>query len=167
MHLVACLNGLCENFFNRTAFWRGKLQSEGVRRDQFEHDNTCSPQTTLTLQNIGSKTVDTVVGAGEPGGDPTLQPVLVDQELGHSEHERIPEQNISCQQKPIGGGTPQLSPEIGDDLPRMNLMRLDILPTNFSDPQVLTTRGRGEGNVTEEPRGDSPVEQLHNPPKGD
>ena len=24
-------------------------QSEGVRRDQFEHDNTCFPQTTLTL----------------------------------------------------------------------------------------------------------------------
>jgi len=50
-------------------------QSEGVRRDQFEHDNTCSPQTTLTLQNRGSKTEDAVVGAEEPGGDPTLKPV--------------------------------------------------------------------------------------------
>ena len=30
-------------------------QSEGVRRDQFEHDNACFPQTTLTLQNLGSK----------------------------------------------------------------------------------------------------------------
>ena len=142
-------------------------QSEGVRRDQFEHDNTCSPQTTPTPQNLGSKIEDAVVGAAEPGGDPAFKPVLVNQELGHSEHEGIPEQNISCQQKPNGGGTPQLSPVFGDDLPKMNLMRLDILPTNCSDPQALTTRGKGEGNTTEEPRGDSPVEQLHSPPTGD
>jgi len=142
-------------------------QSEGVRRDQFEHDNTCFPQTTLTLQNLGSKEEDAVVGAEEPGGDPTLKLVLADQEIGHLENEKIPEQNISCQQKPIGGDTPQLSPVYGDDLPKTNLMILDILPTNCSDPQALTTRGKGEGEETEEPGGDSPVEQLHNPPTGD
>ena len=113
------------------------------------------------------KIEDAVVGAEEPGGDPTLKPVLVEQELGHSEHERIPEQNIPCQQKPIGGGPPQLSPVFGDDPPKMNPMRLDILPTNLSDPQAPTTRGQGEGNETEEPQGDSLVEQLYNSPTGD
>ena len=127
-------------------------QPEGMSRDQFEHDDNCSPHTTPTLQNLGAK----VVGAEEPGGDSTLKPVLADQELGLPAHERNPEQNISCLQKPIGGGTPGLSPAFGDDPPTMNLMRRDILPTNSSDPQALATRGKGEGNETEEPRGDSP-----------
>jgi len=110
---------------------------------------------------------DAVVGAEEPGGGPTFKPVLADQELGHPEHDRIPEQNISCQQKLNRGGTPQLNPVFGDDLPKMNLMRQDILPTKRSDPQALKTRGKGEGKGIEEQRGDSPVEQLHNPPTGD
>ena len=107
-----------------------------------------------------------MVRAEKPGGDPTLKLVLADQELGHPENEKIPEQNISCQQKTIGGDTPQLSPVFGDDLPKTDLKILDTLPTNCSDPQVLTTRGKGEGEETEEPGGDSPVEQLHNPPIG-
>ena len=77
--------------------------------DQFEHDNTCFPQTTLTLQNLGSKEEDVVVGAEKPGGDPTPKLALADQEIGHLGNEKIPEQNISCQQEPIGGDTPQPS----------------------------------------------------------
>ena len=138
---------------------RGELgQPEGMRRDQFEHVDNCSPHTSPTLQNLGSK----VAGAEEPGGYSTPKPALADQELGLSEHERILEQNISCLQKPIGGGTPHLSPVFGDDPPTMNLMGLDILPTILSDPQALAIRGKGEGNETEEPRGDSHVEQPHN-----
>ena len=119
-------------------------QPEGVRMDQFEHDNTYFPQTTLTLQNLGSRDEDAMVGAQEPGGDPTFKLALVDQEIGHLENEKTPEQNISCQQQPIGGDTPQLSLAYGDDLPKTNLMILDILPTNCPDPQALTTRGKGE-----------------------
>ena len=70
----------------------------------------------LTLQNLGSKDEDAVVGAEEPRGDPTLKLILADQEIGHLENDKIPEQNISCQQQPIGGDTPQLSPAYGDDL---------------------------------------------------
>jgi len=142
-------------------------QPEGVRMDQFEHDNTCFPQTTLTLQNLGSREEDAAAGAEEPWGDPTLKLALADQEIGYLENEKNPEQNISCQQKPIGGDTPQLSPVFGDDLPKTNLMILDILPTNCPDPQALTTRGKGEGEGADEPGGDSPVEQIYNPPTGD
>ena len=56
--------------------------------DQFEHDDTRFPQTTLTLQNLGSKEEDVVVGAEEPGGDPTLKLALADQEIGHLETKR-------------------------------------------------------------------------------
>ena len=123
------------------------------------------PQTTLTLQNLGSKEEDAVVGAEEPRGDPTLKLILANQEIGHLENDKTPEQNISCQQKPIERDTLQLSPVFGDDLLKTNLMILDILPTNCSDPQALT--GKGEGEETEEPGGDSPVEQLHTSPTGD
>ena len=120
-------------------------QSEGVRRDQFEHENTGFPHSILTLQHLDSKAEDAVVGADEPGGDPTPKLSLADQEIGHLENDEIPEQNISCQQKPNGGDTPQPSPVFEDDLLKTNLMILDILPTKGSDPQALTTRGKGEG----------------------
>ena len=99
-----------------------------------------------------------MVGAEVPGGDPTLKLSLVDQEIGQPQNEEIPEQNISCQQKPIRGDTPQPSPVIGDVLSKTNLMKLDIFPTNGSDPQAPTTRGKGEGADTDQVGGDSPVE---------
>jgi len=129
-------------------------QTECVRRYQLEHVNTGFPQIILTLQNLGSKEEDEVVGAEEPGGDPTLKLILADQEKGHPENDKIPEQNISCQQKPIGRDTLQLSPVHGNDLLKTNPMILDILPTNCSDPQALTARGKGEREETEEPGGD-------------
>ena len=73
-----------------------------------------------------------MVGAEEPEGDPPLKlahnPPSIDLELGHPENEKIPEQNTSCQQKPIGGDTPQPSPIYGEGLLKANLMILDILP---------------------------------------
>jgi len=143
------------------------VQSGVVRLDQSKNENTNFPQTMLNFQNPDTREEDAVVGAEEPGGDPTLKLALVDQEIGHLENEKIPEQNISCQQQPIGGDTPQLSPVYGEGLPKANLMILDILPTNCPDPQALTTRGKGEGEEAEEPGGDPPVEQLHNPPTVD
>jgi hypothetical protein len=143
------------------------VQSGVVRLDQSKNENTNFPQTMLNFQNPDTREEDAVVGAEEPGGDPTLKLALVDQEIGHLENEKIPEQNISRQQQPIGGDTPQLSPVYGEGLPKANLMILDILPTNCPDPQALTTRGKGEGEEAEEPGGDPPVEQLHNPPTVD
>ena len=142
-------------------------QSEGVRLDQLTHENTCFSQSILNLQHLGSKAEDAVVGVEKPGGDPTLKPNLVDQEIGPPLNEEIPEQNISCQQKPIGGDTPQPSPVFGDDLSKTNLMMLDFFPTNGSDPQALTTRGKGERADTDQPGGDSPVEHPHNSPTYD
>ena len=72
----------------------------------------------LTFQNPDTREEGVVVGAEEPGGDPTLKLGLVDLELGHLENEKIPEQNISCQQKPIGEDTPQPSPTYGEGLLR-------------------------------------------------
>jgi len=112
-----------------------------------------------------------VVGAVEPGGDPTLKlghsPPSVDLELGHPENEMIPEQNIPSQQKPIGGDTPQPGLIYGEGLLKANLMILDILPTNRPDPQALETRGEGEVTGAEEPEGDPPSEQVHNSPSVD
>jgi len=77
---------------------------------------------------------------------------------------KFPEQNIPCQQKSIGGDTPQPSPIYGEGLLKANLMTLDILPTNRPDPQAPETRGEGEVVGAEEPGGDSPFEPVHNPP---
>jgi len=85
-------------------------QSAVVRLDQSENENTNFPQTMLTFQTPDTREEGAMVGAEEPGGDPTLKLVLVDLELGHLENEKTPEQNIPCQQKPIGGDTPQPSP---------------------------------------------------------
>jgi len=142
-------------------------QTEWVRRCQLEHVHTGFPQTILTPQNLGSTVEDGVVGAAEPGCDPTLKLILADQEICHPGNDEIPIQTISCQQKPIGRDTPQLSPVYGNDLLKTNPMILDILPTNCSDPQALTARGKSEREETEAPGGDPPVEQLHNSPTGD
>jgi len=146
-------------------------QSAVVRLDQSENENTNFPQTMLTFQTPDTREEGVVVGAEEPGGDPTLKlghnPPPVDLELGHPDNEKIPEQNIICQQKPIGGDTPQPSPVHGKGLLEANLMILDILPTNRPVPQALETRGEGEVVVAEEPRGDPPFEQVHNPPSVD
>jgi len=139
-------------------------QSGVVRLDQSVNENTNFPQTMLTFQNPDTREEGVVVGAEEPGGDPTLKLGLVDLELGHLENEKIPEQNISCQQKPIGEDTPQPSPVYGEGLLKANLMILDILPTNCPDPQALATRGKGEVVGAEELGGDPPFEQVHNPP---
>ena len=89
-------------------------QSAVVRLDQSENVTTNFPQTIMTSQTPDTTEEGVGVGAEEPGGDPILKRVLVDPELGHLENEKIPEQNISCQQKPIGGDTPQPSPVFGE-----------------------------------------------------
>jgi len=103
-----------------------------VRLDQSENVNTNFPQTMLTFQTPDTREEGVVVGAEEPGGDPTLKlghnPPSVDLELGHPENENISEQNIPSQQKPIGRDTPQPSPIYGEGLLKANLMILDILP---------------------------------------
>jgi len=74
---------------------------------------------------------------------------------------------MSCQQKPIGGDTPQPSPAYGEGLVKANRIILDILPTNCPEPQTLETRGEGEVVGAEEPGGDPLSEQIHNPPPVD
>jgi len=134
-------------------------QSGGVRLDQSDNENTNFPQTMLTYQNPDTREEGAVVGAEEPWGDPTLKLVLVDPELAHLENEKIPEQNISCQQKPIGGDTPQPSPVYGEGLLKANPRIMDILPTNCPDLQALETRGEGEAAGVEEPWSKSTIHQ--------
>ena len=80
---------------------------------------------------------------------------------------KFPEQNIPCQQKSIGGDTPQPSPIHEEGLLKEILMIPDILPTNRPDPQAPETRGEVEVGGAEEPGGDPPFELVHNPPSAE
>jgi len=142
-------------------------QSGGVRLDQSENVITNFPQTIMTFQTPDTTEEGVGVGAEELGGDPTLKLALVDPELAHLENEKIPEQNISCHQKPIGGDTPQPSPVYGEGLLKANLRIMDILPTNCPDLQALETRGEGKAAGAEEPGEDPLLEQVHNSPTVD
>jgi len=77
---------------------------------------------------------------------------------------KFPEQNIPCQQKTIGGDTPQPSPIYGEGLLEDSQMRLDILPTTRPDPQTSGTRGEGEAGGTELPERDPTFEIANHPP---
>jgi len=137
-------------------------QSAIVRLDQPVNENTNLPHTILTFQTPGTREEGAVVGADEPGGDPTPKLVLVELELGHSKDEKTPAQNIPYQQKSIGGDTPQPRPSGGEGLPKAKPMMLDILPTNR--PQALETRGEGEVADGDGLGKDLPFEQAHHSP---
>jgi len=139
-------------------------QSGGVRPDHSENVTTNFPQTIMTPQTPDTIAEGVGLEAEELGGDPTPKSALVDPELAHPEHEEIPEHNIFCQKKLIGGDTPLPSSAYGEGPVKVNVRIVDNLPTHCPDLQALETRGEDGTAGAEEPGEDPLFEQVHNSP---